>query len=182
MQDYVWQRVGRFLRPGDIVLTDCGTAQFGMFDAVLPSNVSTITSVFWSSIGFTVGACLGACIAAKEQGRSGRVILIEGDGSLQMTVQEISTYIKYKLNPIIFIVNNSGYSIERAIHGAEKTYNDINTEWDYQNLLPFFGARGNSLNIRCETVEELERVLGDREFAEKDCIKVSFEHSDPAPS
>lgn len=147
-----------------------------MFDAILPPNATTITSVFWSSIGFAVGACLGACLAAREQAPESRVILIVGDGSLQMTVQEISTCIRYGLKPIIFIVNNRGYSIERAIHGAELDYNDINIDWDYQGLLSFFGAREatgvKGTSVRCETVGELERTLNDPSFGANDCIQV----------
>lgn len=90
-QSFIWQRIGRFLKPNDIVLAESGTAQFGMPDAQFPANTSYITQIFWSSIGYTVGACLGACVAAKEQKRAGRVILIVGEGSLQMTVQEIGS-------------------------------------------------------------------------------------------
>ncbi len=43
--------------------------------------------VLWGSIGWSVGACLGAALAAREQGR--RTILFVGEGSLQLTVQEV---------------------------------------------------------------------------------------------
>ncbi|EXJ58018.1 hypothetical protein A1O7_05441 [Cladophialophora yegresii CBS 114405] len=168
-QAYVWQRLGRFLRENDILLVESGTAQFGMPDAIFPPNVKLITQTFWSSIGFTVGACFGALLAAKEMNHTGRVVLIVGEGSLQMTVQEIGSYIRYGLKPIIFVINNNGYAIERAIHGPEQGYNDVSTMWDYQKMLEFFGAR-QDLGIKTKsratrTVEELEAVLNDEEFA-----------------
>ncbi|KIW66399.1 hypothetical protein PV04_05735 [Phialophora macrospora] len=171
-QAYVWQRLGRFLRENDILLVESGTAQFGMPDATFPPNVKLITQTFWSSIGFTVGACFGALIAAKEINHTGRVVLIVGEGSLQMTVQEIGSYIRYGLKPIIFVINNNGYAIERAIHGPEQGYNDVSTMWDYQKMLEFFGAR-QELGIKTKsratkTVEELEAVLNDEEFASGD--------------
>ncbi|KAJ9609845.1 hypothetical protein H2200_006174 [Cladophialophora chaetospira] len=171
-QSYVWQRLGQFLKENDILLVESGTAQFGMPDSTFPPNVKLITQTFWSSIGFTVGACFGALIAAKEIKHTGRVVLIVGEGSLQMTVQEIGSYIRYGLKPIIFVINNNGYAIERAIHGPEQGYNDVSMMWDYQKMLEFFGAR-QDLGIKAKsratkTVEELEAVLNDEEFASGD--------------
>lgn len=175
-QAFIWQRLGRFLRKDDILLVESGTAQFGMPDAVFPENIRYITQTFWSSIGYTVGACFGALIAAKELKHPGRVVLIVGDGSLQMTVQEIGSYIRYGFKPIIFVINNNGYAIERAIHGPEQEYNDVSVMWDYQKMLEFFGARQNTgvnANSRAtKTVEELEAVLNDEDFASGNNIQV----------
>lgn len=53
----------------------------------LPRDSEYHTQLFYSCIGFTVGATLGSLVARKELGKTGRVILFVGDGSLQMTVQ-----------------------------------------------------------------------------------------------
>lgn len=139
-----------------------------MPDATFPANSRYITQIFWSSIGYTVGACFGALVAKKELQLPGRVVLIVGEGSLQMTVQEIGSYIRYGFTPIIFVINNNGYSIERAINGPEQGYNDVSMLWDHQRMLEFFGARKEtgigSKSYKCATVEELEKVLGDEEF------------------
>jgi len=119
VQSYIWTRLGSFLQPGDIVLAESGTAQFGMPDAMFPSDVTYITQQFYSSIGYCVGSCLGALLALKEKKKGskvaymqdggihnrgeGRVILLVGDGSLQMTVQEIGTMIKCGLTPIMYL-------------------------------------------------------------------------------
>ncbi|KIW36739.1 uncharacterized protein PV06_11035 [Exophiala oligosperma] len=175
-QSYVWQRLGRFLKDNDIVLAESGTAQFGMPDATFPRNTRYITQIFWSSIGYTVGSCLGALIAAKEMKYPGRVVLVVGEGSLQMTVQEIGTYIRYCFKPIIFVINNNGYAIERAIHGPKQGYNDVSMMWDHQKMLEFFGARaenGVKANSRAtRTVEELEAVLTDENFASGNSIQL----------
>ncbi|EHK96998.1 putative Pyruvate decarboxylase isozyme 2 [Glarea lozoyensis 74030] len=174
-QSYTWQRLGKFLKPNDIILAESGTAQFGMPDATFPPNSQFITQIFWSSIGYTVGACLGALVAAKELKHPGRVVLIVGEGSLQMTVQEIGSYIRYGFKPIIFVINNNGYSIERAINGPKQKYNDVSMLWDHQKMLEFFGARQEtgiaSKSYRCETVEELEKVLTDEDFNSTNSIQ-----------
>lgn len=175
-QSFVWQRIGKFLQPHDIVIAEAGTAQFGMPDATFPEDVSWITQIFWSSIGYSVGATLGALTAAREMKHKGRVILLVGEGSLQMSVQEIGSYIRFGYTPVIFLINNNGYSIERAINGPKQTYNDINMMWDHQKMLEFFGARGEtgikSSSVACRTVEELETVLTDGEFKGGEYIRV----------
>jgi pyruvate decarboxylase len=118
VQSWIWHRIGEFLRPGDIILVESGTAQFGMPDSTFPENITYITQLYYSSIGYAVGGCLGAGLALKEkmngskvdympdggvnnQGQ-GRVILLIGDGSLQMTVQEIGTMMTMGLTPIMY--------------------------------------------------------------------------------
>lgn len=142
-----------------------------MQDAALPSDAYMNTQIFWSSIGYAVGATLGACVASKELKKPGRIVLIVGDGSLQMTVQEVGSYIRFGFKPIIFVINNDGYSIERAIHGPEQQYNEISNHWNYQKMLEFFGA-SSSRSFRCKTIEELESVLNDKTFNAAETIQV----------
>lgn len=148
-----------------------------MPDAILPPNISYITQTFWSSIGYTVGACLGACVAAKELKKGGKVILLVGEGSLYMTVQEIGSYIRFGFTPIVFVINNNGYSIERAINGPEQEYINVSMLWDHQKMLEFLGARPEtgikSRSFACGTLEELEKVLRDKEFGRAQRIQVS---------
>ncbi|KAL2443856.1 Pyruvate decarboxylase [Exophiala dermatitidis] len=181
-QSYVWQRLGLFFKDNDIILTESGTAQFGTPDATFPSNVKYITQIFWSSIGYTVGSCLGALVAAKELQHPGRVVLVVGEGSLQMTVQEIGTYIRYGFKPIIFVINNKGYSIERAIHGPNQEYNDVSMMWNYQRMLEFFGATEEkgvkARSQAAKTVEELEAILEDEEFGSGKSIQLCEIHMD----
>ena len=109
---------------------------------------------------------------------NGRVILIVGDGSLQMTVQEIGSYVRFGLKPIVFVINNDGYSIERAINGPECDYNDISPHWNYQKMLEFFGAgTGTAIEGRsyhCTSVDDLESVLTSDDFNRADRIQVCY--------
>jgi pyruvate decarboxylase len=125
---WFWPRLERFLKLGDIVITDAGTAFFGILDVRFPKNVISINQLMWSAIGYSVGAALGALLGVRDmhQEEERRVILIVGDGSLQISVQELSTMIWKNFKPIVFVLNNSGYTVERFIHGPEKEYNDIN--------------------------------------------------------
>ena len=172
-QSWVWRTLGDFVQDNDIIVIESGTAQFGMPDARFKAkNVLIITQIFYSSIGYSVGAVLGALIGQRELKRPGRVIHIVGDGSLQMTVQELGTAIRYNFTPTIFLINNAGYTIERAIHGPERGYNDIAEGWDYQNMLKFFGAKTSKSHV-VKTKGELDRLLADDEFKNGNQIKLA---------
>lgn len=144
--------------------------------------MTAISQVLWGSIGYSVGALQGAALAIKEQGSERRAILFVGDGSIQLTVQEISTMIHHGLTPIMyaylifsfqfpaltiysFVLNNNGYTIERKIHGAEAKYNDIH-EWNYTKLFEVFNADPKkSKTYQVRTKSEMDKLLKDKSFA-----------------
>ena len=87
MHATMWEQFSTYFCPGDCIIAEVGTSQFGILDAVFPRDVQFFTQIYYSCIGFTVGALLGALVARKEDKKEGRVILFVGDGSLQMSVQ-----------------------------------------------------------------------------------------------
>lgn len=97
---YLWPRLGQWLQENDIVVTETGTSNFGIWDTKFPKGVSAISQVLWGSIGYATGATQGAALAALEQGNR-RTILFTGDGSFQLTAQEVSTMIRRRLNPFL---------------------------------------------------------------------------------
>lgn len=99
--DWFWPRVSDFLKKRDIVVTETGTANFGILGTSFPPEVVALNQVLWGSIGWSVGACQGASLAAKDAKDDRRTILFVGDGSIQLTVQEISTMIRHGLKPIM---------------------------------------------------------------------------------
>ena len=97
-----------------------------------PEGATFVSQILWGSIGWTVGSTLGCALAAEDLGYP-RTILFVGDGSMQLTVQELSVMQKVGVKPIIFVLNNSGYTIERYLHGEKAKYNDI-TNWSVHCL------------------------------------------------
>ncbi|KAF7720106.1 Pyruvate decarboxylase [Penicillium ucsense] len=159
---WLWPTVGQWLKERDIVITETGTANFGIWDTRFPAHVTAISQVLWGSIGYSMGACQGAALAAKEQ-KNRRTILFIGDGSAQLTIQELSTMLRNKLNPIVFVICNEGYTIERYIHGWNASYNDIQT-WDYAAIPKVFGADAGYQARRIKTRDELNALFADQEF------------------
>jgi indolepyruvate decarboxylase len=128
-QHALWQAVEDFLQPGDIVLADQGTAAFGAATLTLPAGTTFIAQPLWGSIGYTLPAAFGAQTACPRR----RVVLLIGDGSAQLTVQELGSMQRDEQKPVILLLNNEGYTVERAIHGAEQRYNDI-APWNWTQL------------------------------------------------
>ncbi|KAE8307333.1 thiamine diphosphate-binding protein [Aspergillus transmontanensis] len=161
-QDIFFKRMSYFFHPGDIILTETGTASNGGRDFVFPQNVSMINSGVWLSIGYMLGAAQGVALAQRNMGSQGRTILFIGDGSFQVTAQELSTIIRKKLSLIIFVINNDGYTIERLIHGMDAEYNDI-AMWRYLDSPSYFGAPSDDsypvFTAKVKTWGELDGVL-----------------------
>ncbi|TFL02421.1 thiamine diphosphate-binding protein [Pterulicium gracile] len=164
-QAWFWPKMGTFFQPKDVLLAETGTSSFGILDVALPKDAIFEAQILWGSIGWTVGSTLGAAVAAREMGL-GRTILFIGDGSLQLTVQELSTMLREGLKPIIFVLNNSGYTIERWLHGKHRKYNDI-ANWNWTALL---GTLTTSPEVKhksytVHTKDELTALLEDSKFA-----------------
>lgn len=152
-----WHTVQGFIRPGDIILADQGTAAFGAASLRLPADVDFIVQPLWGSIGFCLPAAFGAQTACPER----RTILITGDGAAQLTAQEIESMLRDELRPIILLINNDGYTVERAIHGAQQRYNDI-ARWNWTHLPQ---ALSHNCQAECWRVSETAQLAGALEAA-----------------
>ncbi|MEX5718394.1 alpha-keto acid decarboxylase family protein [Geodermatophilus maliterrae] len=153
----LWAAVTAFLRPGDIVLADQGTAFYGVATHRLPADVTFIGQPLWASIGYTLPAMFGACTA--RPGRRG--VLLIGDGAAQMTIQELASVIRAELPAVVIVVDNNGYAVERAIHGPTQPYNDI-SRWDWTVAPQLFGGSAAATPphaVRVTTHSELQSAL-----------------------
>ncbi len=157
-QQVFWSHIQHFLRPDDIVVTDQGTSCFGAAMLNLPSGCTFITQSLWGSIGFSLPAAYGAQVAQPQR----RLILLVGDGAAQLTIQELGSMLRDGLNPIIFLLNNQGYTVERAIHGPQQRYNDI-AAWNWTQLPQALAAGKESFTCRVTEVEQLQQVLAEIE-------------------
>ncbi len=153
-QARLWPRIANFIREGDVVIAEAGTSNIGLGPQRMPDSVKYINSPIWGSIGFTLPALMGAMLAAPQR----RHLLFIGDGSFQLTAQELSTILREDLKPIIFLMNNRGYTIERFILGMEQEYNDIQN-WQFSELPRVFKADTTVECHKVSTEGELEDVL-----------------------
>ncbi|KAJ5637901.1 Polyketide synthaseenoylreductase [Penicillium lividum] len=104
----ILKAIQSLLQPNDTLIAETGDSWFNAQMIKLPPGVDYQMQMLYGSIGWSLPATLGSQLARPE----GRSVLMIGDGSFQMTAQELSTMIRLKTNSVIFIFNNMGYKIE----------------------------------------------------------------------
>ena len=152
--DALYPRWQAFLREGDILVAETGTVSMGLGFARMPKGARFHNQALWGSIGWATPAALGAAAAAP----GARVVLVTGDGAHQMTAQEIGQFARLRLRPVIFVLNNDGYLIERLLcRDPAICYNDI-ARWRYAELPHALGCDG-WFTARVTTCAELDAAL-----------------------
>ena len=149
-----WKQIGGFLNEGDMIFGETGTSNLALMNMRFPGKSTYVGSQIWGAIGFTLPAYFGSMLADPKR----RQILFIGDGSFQVTAQEFSTILRHKQNPIIFLINNDGYTIERYIMGMKAGYNDI-APWKYVKLHEVMAKNSKMLTFEVSTQGELEEAL-----------------------
>ena len=135
------------------MIAETGDSWFNGMSLDLPARGRFEIQMQYGSIGWSVGATLGYCMGAPTR----RVVTCVGYGSFQLTAQEISTMIRYGARPIVFLINNGGYTIETEIHDGP--YNTINN-WDYARLVDVFnGDEGKGWGCSAATEGELDAAI-----------------------
>ncbi|EOC7990257.1 alpha-keto acid decarboxylase family protein [Salmonella enterica subsp. enterica serovar Derby] len=153
-QESFWQTLQQYLKPGDIILVDQGTAAFGAAALSLPDGAEVVVQPLWGAIGYSLPAAFGAQTACPDR----RVILIIGDGAAQLTIQEMGSMLRDGQAPVILLLNNDGYTVERAIHGAAQRYNDI-ASWNWTQIPPALNAAQQAECWRVTQAIQLAEVL-----------------------
>ncbi len=110
-----------------------------------------------------------------------RLVAMIGDGSFQLTAQEVANMIRYGLNITIFLINNHGYVVESAIHDGPYNYYK---NWDYAGLISAWNAGdGHGLGLKATTAGELADAI--KQASEHTggpvLIECDLEHDDYAP-
>ena len=126
----------------------------GLAFARMPSGVTFLNQTLWGSIGWATPAAFGAALSSPSR----RTILVTGEGSHQLTAQEVSQFRRFGLNPIIFVLNNGGYLIERLLSkNPDFYYNDL-AQWQYSKLPQALGCEG-WFSTRVTTCGELDQAI-----------------------
>jgi indolepyruvate decarboxylase len=153
-QTAYWTAMQAFLRPGDVIIADDGTSIFGAGGLTLPPDCTFVSQAVWGSVGYATASLLGTLLAAPRR----RHLLFTGEGSFQLTAQELSTILRHDLKPFIFLINNGGYTIERTILGRNATYNDV-ANWRYAELPHVLCRDATAETYVVEKSEQLREVL-----------------------
>lgn len=150
---YIFPRLQEFLKENDTLVVETGIISFAAGLIKLPKNCSYSAQNLWGSIGWATPALFGAAMADRTK----RPILFTGEGSHQLTVQEVANLLHHNVKPVIIVLNNSGYTIERILsHDPMDRFNDI-TKWNYSKLPELFD--GDFWAIQARTNQEFDEAL-----------------------
>lgn len=151
-----------------VVVADVGDCLFGSSDLTIHKHTEFISPAYYTSMGFAVPAAIGVQIANQML----RPLVLVGDGAFQMTSMELSTAVRNKLNPIVVVLNNKGYTTERFLQ--EGPFNDIQN-WNYHRLPDLLGG-GWGFEVR--TMGELKESM-QAALAHRDAFSILNVHLDP---
>ena len=145
--------------PEAVYVTDVGQHQ--MWAAQYLHHVKSrgfITSGGLGTMGFGYGASIGAQIGL---GPDARVVMLTGDGSFHMNLNEGCTAVSYGLPIITVIFNNQVLGMVRqwqtAFYGRRYSNTDPQRRTDFAKVAEGFGAKG----YRCETLAEFKAAFAD---------------------
>ena len=147
------RQVQALLAADTTVIAETGDSWFNGIAMPLPNGARFEIEMQWGSIGWAVPASFGYAVGAQHR----RIIALIGDGSFQLTAQEVAQMVRRRLPVIMFLVNNHGYTIEVEIHDGP--YNNIKN-WDYAGLMQVFNAEdGRGRGLRAITGGELAKAI-----------------------
>lgn len=148
-----YPRLQRMLKTGDVLVVETGACVLYTTPMLLPDGVGFQTQTLWGSIGWATPAAEGVCMANKK----GRTILVTGDGSHQLTANEIGVMGRYGLKPIIFVLNNGIYGVENVLSEIGPSYDDL-AKWNYAQIPHAMGCE-SWFSARVATVAQLDAAI-----------------------
>jgi alpha-keto-acid decarboxylase len=154
----LWDAVAAQLRSGDVVIADQGTSFYGMGTHRMAAGTTFLGQPLWAAIGYTMPALLGAALAAPGR----RPVVLIGDGAAQLTIAELGTLVRNRIPAVVVVVNNGGYTIERAIHGLTADYNDI-APWNWTALVGALDRDGFTNAVTARTPAEVTAAFVDHD-------------------
>jgi TPP-dependent 2-oxoacid decarboxylase len=145
----LFQRLNAMLDDATVVIADPGDALLAGADLFIHSRTEFLSPAYYTSLGFAVPASLGVQLANPSL----RPLVLVGDGAFQMTGMELATVARFKLNPIVVVLNNCGYGTERPMQDG--SFNDVQP-WKYSRIPEVLGA-GKGFEVNSE--EQLDEAL-----------------------
>lgn len=167
-----FEKINSLLTDKFAIIADIGGVLFGAAGLKV-SHHRFISPAFYCSMGPAIPGALAFGLAKPDV----RPIVLVGDGAFQMSVSELSTLLDHKLNPIVFVLNNQGYTTERFL--LEGSFNNIRN-WQYHKVTELLGGgQGFYVETEEDLVKAIAQALPSKELT---IINVSVEKMDISKS
>ena len=147
--------LNKHLGENTAVCTDVGQHQMWTAQSISLKNPRRfVTSGGLGTMGFGLGAAIGAAFGTKQ-----RSVLVTGDGSFGMCLQELATAVTYDVPMVVMIMNNGVLGMVRQwqtlFYNKHYSSTVLNRKTDFTAFAKSFGAQGEAVN----TPEELDAAL-----------------------
>jgi TPP-dependent 2-oxoacid decarboxylase len=150
----LWHQIEHDLDSKSTLLVETGDSWFNGIYTRLPGGARFEIEMQWGSIGWAVPAAFGYAMGLEPDRR---LVAAIGDGSFQLTAQEVANMIRHGQDTLIFLVNNRGCVIESEIHDGPYNYYK---NWDYAGLIAAWNADdGHGLGLTATTAGELADAI-----------------------
>lgn len=159
----IYSRLQEFFKENDIIFGETGLVPLGLSCINYPCNADIEFQILWGSIGWATPAALGANIARPQS----RIILVTGEGAHLMTAMEVGNMLKNGIKPIVVVINNDGYTIERALcENRDDDFNNI-VNLNYSKFVRAFA--GDIWATKVNTAEDFDKALKVTQIINKMC-------------
>lgn len=156
--DRLFAKINSVLNKSHAICADIGDSLFGAMDLTVHHSHHFLSPAYYTSMGPSIPYALGVQTAFPEV----RPIVIIGDGAFQMSCTELSTIVNKGLNPIVFVLNNDGYTTERFL--LDGAFNDIR-RWNYHKVNELIGGgKGKIVTTEQELDEAVTEALDSKEL------------------
>lgn len=148
------RQIQGLLTSNTTIFAETGDSWFNVEQMNWPNGLRIESEMQWGHIGWSIPSGFGNAVGSPDR----QHIIMCGDGSFQLTAQEVGQMVRYKLPVMIFLIDNKGYGIEIAIHDGP--YNYIQN-WNYSRIMDVFnGTPGNGgLGLKATTGGELAEAI-----------------------
>ena len=171
---YLFDYINSSLTDEMIVLADVGDALFAGADLIIHGNTQFLSPAYYASLGFAVPASVGAQLANP----SVRPLVLVGDGAFQMTGMELSTALRYKLNPIVIVLNNGVYLTEQLMLPGR--FNELQ-QWNFDKIPNIIGGgHGFLVNTEDQFDDSFSKALEIRDGPS--ILDVRLDQNDKSPA
>ena len=127
-----------------------------------------ITSGGLGTMGFGMGAAIGACV-----GTGRKTVLVTGDGSFHMNLNELCTAVSQNLPLVILLMDNNTLGMVRQwqtlFYGKRYSQTTLDRKTDYVKLAEAFGAKGYVLAGEADIVPVLKKAFAEEGPVLVDC-------------
>jgi indolepyruvate decarboxylase len=155
-----FERITPWVDAGMTLLPDESSSMYVACNVPVRRQDGFVAQAAWGSIGYASPAGFGLSVADPSR----RPVVFAGDGGFQMTAQTLGSMAHFRLNPIVFVMDNGIYGIEQALtnpgtYTQHEPFEDFNVvpRWDYVKLAEALGVQGRKV----ATMAELDVVLAE---------------------